>query len=675
MNDLYYPQKPKSKLEEYNQKLKERELYTNNILDRFIENGSGAPRHDKYGNLSVKKKTAFKDEYEEDILLPQDNNAPSFQINENNSNNNNLYNTMTYSNKSNQGQIQNNISENINTNPRFYQSFSNRRGNLNIDNINNNEQNNLNEDIVNQSYDNSNNNNANALNQNQLIQKNQNNNYNNNQNFSNINSNRKISNYSNQNENSTNYSNISYNNINRRTNGNNDPYRNNYQGLGILPGQSSESKREKMIREEAFKETLRREMEEKKIQKELEKQKEKELDLKAELKLQKELEEEKQQVLLEKQKKGELEQKMMEENRIRMQKSKKKKNLIDIDEYYNKNLILKNHRAYIVDNKTKNKRQNINDNNSNIDNSNNENSDNPTQNNVYFNIDRNYRNNLNALQNIRNIKEETLNNINNFNVNTNIDNQKNNDIDNEIFQLKNEVRNQYMEMNDLFDQLKYGITEAEQYKKGRENESKILKEELFKNRTAQKLSNNILERDYEKNMNLNYDELVSNNNINTIDSNTNLQGKSQWEYINKEENENKNDLSSLAKAGKNIIELTGENDFIPISNNVANGDDAMNGLDINKIDLMNEERKIEEDNDKKGIMQFKREMEIENILNENSGKGCTMEDLYKELNIIQNINHDLSPISKIETLKNNFDVDYGIIKNKEKKMLKSKFKK
>ena len=77
--------------------------------------------------------------------------------------------------------------------------------------------------------------------------------------------------------------------------------------------------------------------------------------------------------------------------------------------------------------------------------------------------------------------------------------------------------------------------------------------------------------------------------------------------------------------------------FLPINSNIANSYNVMNGLDINKIDLMYEERKIEEDNDKKGIIQFKRKMEIENLLNDNSGKRCTMEDLYKELDIIQNI--------------------------------------
>ena len=145
-----------------------------------------------------------------------------------------------------------------------------------------------------------------------------------NQNFSNIINNRNIVNYSNQDKNSTNYSNISYNNINRRKHVNNTPYGDNYQGLGILP-HLNESKRQRMIREKALKDILRKEMEEKKIWKELEKQKETNLDLKAELMLQKELEEKKQQVLLEKQRKGALEQKMMEENRINMQKSIKKK--------------------------------------------------------------------------------------------------------------------------------------------------------------------------------------------------------------------------------------------------------------------------------------------------------------------------------------------------------------
>ena len=35
--------KPKSRREQYQEKLKERDLYSNNFLDRFTENGAGAP--------------------------------------------------------------------------------------------------------------------------------------------------------------------------------------------------------------------------------------------------------------------------------------------------------------------------------------------------------------------------------------------------------------------------------------------------------------------------------------------------------------------------------------------------------------------------------------------------------------------------------------------------------
>ena len=58
--ELYYPPKPKSKLEEYNLKLKERELYTNNILDRFTQNGSGSPIKNIQGKPVTKRKAILE---------------------------------------------------------------------------------------------------------------------------------------------------------------------------------------------------------------------------------------------------------------------------------------------------------------------------------------------------------------------------------------------------------------------------------------------------------------------------------------------------------------------------------------------------------------------------------------------------------------------------------------
>jgi hypothetical protein len=118
VNNLYYPQKPKSKLEEYNEKLKERELYTNNILDRFIENGVGAPKHDQSGNLITKRKNLLNGNYE-DELIGQQIKSPSNQIN-NDLNNNNL--SESFSNQN----IQN---QNNNSNSRLYQSYNKKQSN------------------------------------------------------------------------------------------------------------------------------------------------------------------------------------------------------------------------------------------------------------------------------------------------------------------------------------------------------------------------------------------------------------------------------------------------------------------------------------------------------------------------------------------------------------------
>ena len=148
MNDLYYPPKL-SKLEEYKQKLKEREIYTNSIVDTFIENGSGAPKHDKNGNL-VTKRRKFLDEDFDNIVNDINVKNSSVQI-QNNSNNNNLLND-----------------NNTNLNPHLYQSFNNRKANININNNRNNNSsqnsNNINNNENNNSIQNLNKNNINNIN-------------------------------------------------------------------------------------------------------------------------------------------------------------------------------------------------------------------------------------------------------------------------------------------------------------------------------------------------------------------------------------------------------------------------------------------------------------------------------------------------------------------------------
>ena len=150
MSDLYYPTKPKSKLEEYNEKLKERELYTNNILDRFIKNGSGAPKHDKNGNLIAKRRKFLDDS--EDFTNRKNVQSPLSQQNINRTNND--------------------ISNTSNANTPLYQSFNESNKNNNR----NSKKNNLNNQI-NKRYNNNilnNNGLINTLDQNQLNEINKN---------------------------------------------------------------------------------------------------------------------------------------------------------------------------------------------------------------------------------------------------------------------------------------------------------------------------------------------------------------------------------------------------------------------------------------------------------------------------------------------------------------------
>ena len=76
--------KPKSKAEQYKEKLKERELYSNNVLDRFTDNGGGAPLKNNDGSIVTKRRTMLNDDYE-DLLLNQRNATPNpmnFNINQ-----------------------------------------------------------------------------------------------------------------------------------------------------------------------------------------------------------------------------------------------------------------------------------------------------------------------------------------------------------------------------------------------------------------------------------------------------------------------------------------------------------------------------------------------------------------------------------------------------------------
>ena len=583
--DLYYPPRPKSKLEEYNLKLKERELYTNNILDRFTQNGNGAPIRDEQGNIITKRKAVLENiKHLDDISQNQQVNLNKKVNNEENEKYNNNYEQYEYEENE---QEQEEINDNIHNDNKSLE---------------------------------------NSLGQRQLISqnKNQRTNYNNPLNLVN---NRQIK----------------YNSEEKEEIKNNDKKdieinENDYQGIGIIPRVSDFQQIKKKMRLDSIQEDLAKAIEEKKIKAERERKKQIELDLKEDLKVKKAVEEEQRLLKLEKKKKEEEENRLMMINLQNIEKNKKKKKLIDIDEYYGKDF-----RLFQI-NRNKVNRIDVNEDKQNENATNELNEGNYTSNtNNEYEIN-NSMININNLRQQNQTKMDTLNAINNFTINV----HKNRHIlENDLKKLKKEVRNQYLEMNDLFQQLKDTEAEEDFVKNSLLQKSQLLKRQLLQSKIKNTLVKNIINQNYDENMNVNAEELEVKNNPNLISHNSNLPGTSDFLYFN-EDNNSLYDMSSLAKVGKNIIELKGEEEMI----------------------LINEDNKRNEEF--KNNNNFYYDMNSEEYLRkkqfyEDIHKECKMEDLYKDLEDIENINKKLAPINIIQTLKNNFSVDYERLLKKEKK--------
>jgi len=588
--DLYYPPRPKSKVEEYNLKLKERELYTNNILDRFTENGNGAPIRDGNGNIITRRKGILENSkhFDDDISQSQESQR---QINNNNYKNENNFDTNDNFNQYEENEEQNDINNDNNY------SLANTLGQKRLNN-------NINYNPMQQESINFNNNVNNLINNNNQIQPEE----------------------------------KEESKIIPQKNSNKD-YNENYQGLGIIPRVSDFKQIQKKMGLDTIQDDLAKAIEEKRIKAEKEKQRQKELELKEDLKVRNAIEEEKRLLKIEKKKKED------EENRLRLlnlqniEKNKKKKKLIDIDEYYGKDfrLFQKGKNKNKIEKSKEEEEAEVN----NVNNTNNE---------------LEQTNNINAIEDIKQTKIDTLQAINNFTINVYKNRQL---LENDIRKLKRDVRSQYIEMNDLFQKLKDTSDEVDYTNKALFQKSQLLKSQLLQSKIKNTLTKNLLDRNYDENMNVNAEELELKTNPNLASHNSNLPGTSDFLYFNEDTNLD-NDISSLAKAGKNIIELKGEGTMIPIS------EDNKSSNELNDNDFIGKNKfGYNYWNDKEYLRkkQFYEDMH----------KECKMEDLYNDLKEIENINKNLAPMNKIQTIKNNFSVDYDRLLTKER-MMKQKYK-
>jgi hypothetical protein len=641
--------KPKSRRELYNEKLKEREIYSNNFLDRFTENGAGAPLRNNDGTIITKRRTMMNNDYE-DIMLSQRNVTPN-PINYNRTQQMNLlYQPNDNINNANNSNIVNNDNDLNYMNNNNFKTLQNR--NININNLYNN-----NDYIINNN------------NENQLSNQNQDENIINND-FQMTNFHRRpqsqanFSNTLNQYANRT-YNNIS-NNIEQENNIRNDPYGNNYQGTGIIPRDRT-SEVDRRYQNQVLRETWLKEIEEKKLRDAQRKQEQKELDLKYEEKYRREI---------------------AEENEIeRNQKLKAKENEENMRNI-NYNLIEnKKNNQINDDNNNNNFQENMVMNGNNLE---------PLQSSSpsfeEFNaIPPSYDQNSSILR-----QQPNNTDLNNY-INNNDQIQVNeygfgldsnpreieDNINEQIAKLRNDVNSQYIEMSNLFGKLKMDVIEANQLKNEAEKELQYIKKELAKNKMASLAYdaqlNQVLERHAPyNNMHINIkdvDPLYSLRN-----ARKDLQSTSNMIYATdmvNEQNVNRvKQLSALAQAGQNLVGLKAESEFIPINspgennefnnegNNFGNelNSDPKNNIAISKTGYKNLE------SDSYPIFQPNNDGGFANkdepkILDEYMRKG-DYSNMYKQLADIANINHNMGGENKLKTLSKNYEIDYKAFNEK-----------
>ena len=223
-------------------------------------------------------------------------------------------------------------------------------------------------------------------------------------------------------------------------------------------------------------------------------------------------------------------------------------------------------------------------------------------------------------------------------------------INDQIAKLRNDVSLQYVEMSNLFNKLKMDVAEANQLKGEAERELKYIRDELLKTKMNNILYENKLNQVLERNapynnLHIPFNEVDPFNGAhNRIQSGKNLQSTSSMVFANDMVNEGNinrvRELSSLAQVGQSLV---GESEFIPIQ--TTNEDITPNvNTKNNEVNNSNENStKILDDYMKKGDYQ----------------------DMYQKLVDIANINHQMNPEAKVRTIGKNLEVDYDAINSRQ----------
>ena len=602
--------RPKSRTELYKEKLKERELYTNNILDRFTNNGGGTSLKNDDGSIRTKRKTMLNSNYE-DYFLNQRNRTPlsynynqqinSLQEMNSNINNNRLmdYNNNNYYQTLPVGIIDNNV--------------------YNMRNIN---------DIENNNTENMNNNEYQRRPRSQI-------NYNNNI--------------------STPNNNI--NNISRNEGRDHD----HYQGTGVIFKNDEINENNKRRYNQNLREEWLKEIREKNEREELRKRKEKEEDLRIEEKYRREMEEEKERERHEKMKLNENLRDISSVNLQMMEENKKKRNMVENDINYNNNqqgelLAMNGNNLEPMQNYQENE---IIEQNEEI-----------PQN---YEIMREQNNNNNIEENNMQMNEMEFDSNNPQELEENINMQiakLRDDVNSQYIEMSNLFGKLKMDVieatqlkNEAEKELQYIRKELAKNKMASLAYDAELNQVLEKHAPYNNLHINIKE----------VDPLYSLRNIRK-DIKTTSNMVYSTDMVNEQNLNRVKQLSALAQAGQNLVGLKAESEFIPINNpnennneyNTEINNDILENDPKNNIAISKTGYKNLESESYPVYQQENKENEFNNepkILDDYMNKG-EYSNMYKQLVDIANINHEMGADNRLKTLNKNYDIDYNDFKQK-----------
>lgn len=221
----------------------------------------------------------------------------------------------------------------------------------------------------------------------------------------------------------------------------------------------------------------------------------------------------------------------------------------------------------------------------------------------------------------------------------------------QITNLRFDMNNEYIQMTNMYGRLKQDLIEADQLKSNTLQESVHLKKELIDSKIQNIIYDNKIEALINRNKYYIYKTKIPTHDYIT-NKKGNFKSTSAMMYDNEilPEHSSKN-MSNLAQAGQYLV---GETEFVPIqtprlrSQERGHKDDAIN--DDANSNQYNKSGSLSELTEKKKNKMLK-EDEEQKEFNELCGK----------LNEIAQINHQMNPLNKFNTMRKNLENDYKAI--------------